>query len=57
MVAGEDFTFEAIELAYGDILGITLQNYKKPVTSSNSPRIIKEEAKLDLFWHQYKAPY
>jgi hypothetical protein len=56
LVTEEDFTFEAIELAYGDILGVTLQNYKKPLTPTNSPRTTKEEAKLDFFWNQCEAP-
>lgn len=50
----KDFTYHAIELAYGDILGEEVQGYEKPNTLSNSPRTIKEEENLDSFWEQCK---
>lgn len=43
---GNDFTHDAIELAYGDILDIHL-DYNKPNTPTSSPRTIKKEDDLD----------
>lgn len=51
---GDDFTLDAIELAYGDILGSEIVGYEKPRVPANSPRTIKEEDNLDSFWERCK---